>query len=544
MPNQVSNVGFASPGFDFGADINEVERRRKLAEALQAQSMQPLENQTAGGWAIPTNPLQGAAKLAQALSARSLNKQANEEQRAIAQRSQDSYAQMLAKGIGQLQGGPGSPSPAPELGGGPAQPAQAPDPMGAMGTFGSHPMGAQMMPLAMQQMQREQLIRALRGGGGAPGDGAAPAASGAAPSGTGASSGGPAGGLPLEVWLQVDPTGKAYAEQLAKDHAPIVGREGAPVLERGPDGKLRPSFVAPKSEPGVTYQYGPNGEVMGANAVPGYAGAISGIEGAKADVTAQRDMVTVNTPQGPRMVTRAQAIQMAGGGVGGAQQPPAPQPIAAPRAAGPGIPLQDQGAQRAETEIGAGLGKRYTEIQDAGFSANQKINKVSRLGGLLENLNTGKLQPAGYEIAAYAKSIGIPVSEKLDNAQAAKAVANEVALELRNPSGGAGMPGAMSDADREYLRSMIAGLDKTPGANKALIDGAQKIAERDRDVAKLAREYKRENGKFDEGFFDRLDRFSKENPLFKGSPAPTPAKTLSASEKQELDALRARFGRR
>ncbi len=188
---------------------------------------------------------------------------------------------------------------------------------------------------------------------------------------------------------------------------------------------------------------------------------------------------------------------------------------------GGGIPLQDPAAQRTDTLIGEGLGKRYNEIQDAGYSANQKINKFSRLGGLLENLDTGKLAPAGFELSAYAKSLGMPIGEKLDNAQAAKAVANEIALELRNPSGGAGMPGAMSDADREYLRSMVAGLDKTPGSNKLLVEGMTKLAERERDISKLARDYKKRTGKFDDGFYDELQSFSDKNPLFKGGQSST-----------------------
>ena len=37
----------------------------------------------------------------------------------------------------------------------------------------------------------------------------------------------------------------------------------------------------------------------------------------------------------------------------------------------------------------------------------------------------------------------------------------EFALELRNPSGGAGMPGAMSDADRNFLASIPPSLANT-----------------------------------------------------------------------------------
>jgi hypothetical protein len=65
----------------------------------------------------------------------------------------------------------------------------------------------------------------------------------------------------------------------------------------------------------------------------------------------------------------------------------------------------------------------------------------------------------------------------------------------------------------------VAGLDKTPGANKLLIESMSKLAKRDADIAQLARDYKKREGKFDEGFYDELRKFSESNPLFKGPDA-------------------------
>ena len=554
MPNNITNVGFS----DYAAEQEDIARRRAYAQALQQQGQQPMgPTETVGGWAVKQSPLSGLAKMLQAYGGRKGQEEATERQKALGERYKSDYQRMIDKGLGELHGTPAQENAAvddPAAGQyAPASttPAVPPNPRAALATFGTHPMGAQLAPIAMQQIQRQQLIQALRGGGapsGMPGaagtqPGAPTQAGGAIPG-----MGGPARGIPMEVWLQTDPSGKSYLEALAKQNDPLVGREGAPVLVRQPDGTFKPVFVAPKSEPGIQYQYGPQGAVTGATSVPGYGAAAAGItraqEGAKADF----DMVTVNTPQGPQLMTRAQAAQLAGGGAqqqpppappqGGLQpgamlpngpgkalqitQPIPPQDMPAFNAArrGPGIQLQDQGSQRTEAEIGAGYGKRYNEIQDAGFAANKKINQAARLGSLLERLETGKLSPLGYEIAAYAASVGLPVSKNLPNAEAVKALANEMALEFRNPTGGAGMPGAMSDADRNYLQGLIANLDKTPGANKLLIEGMQKVAERERDIARIARDYKRKHGTFDDGFYDELDKFSKQNPLFGGPVAP------------------------
>lgn len=41
-----------------------------------------------------------------------------------------------------------------------------------------------------------------------------------------------------------------------------------------------------------------------------------------------------------------------------------------------------------------------------------------------------------------------------------------------------------------------------------------KVAEREKEVAKLARDYRKRTGRFDEGFFDELATFSAKNPMF------------------------------
>lgn len=560
MPN-VQSVSFTNPYSQEEADI---ERARKMAEMLQAQGSAPMDiNRNTGMFNARISPLEGIGKIAQSFAGAFTSQKAEDKQKELTEKYQQDYRDMVAKGLNQLQGTPAQPGGDYEdsMGIGrsnPGQAAVAPNPTGALATFGGHPMGAQFAPMAMQQIQRQQMIQALSGGqGGQPGapaapgapqQGGAPAAGMQAPPGVPPQAmGGPAGGQPLQVWLQVDPSGKAYIEQLAKDYA--AGQKPMAVAEGGSVWQPGKGFVAtrPKLGEGVLPITNAQGDITGVKPMPGDAEAQAARTGAIEGAKAGFDMVTVQTPQGPKMMTRAQAAQMAGGGQQtppGPQVPdyktalegfrnggtgsveiagkppllpvgPLPQELRAP-ASGPGIPLQDQASQKAETEIGQGLGKRYNEIQDAGFGANQKLNKVSRLGTLLDNVTTGKLSPAGYELAGYAQSFGFPVSKNLPNAQAVKAIANELALELRNPAGGAGMPGAMSDADRNYLQGLIANLDKTPEANKMMVEGMKKLAERERDIAKLAREYKRKTGTFNDGFYDELDKFSRENPLFGG----------------------------
>lgn len=164
--------------------------------------------------------------------------------------------------------------------------------------------------------------------------------------------------------------------------------------------------------------------------------------------------------------------------------------------------------------VGKSFGEQYVKIQNAGFGAQSRLSKVARLEQLLDGLATGKFTPMMTDVKAALESIGIRVDAKLGNAQAAEALSNELALSARNTVDGGGMPGAMSDADREFLLKIVPGLAKTPAGNKQLIETNRRIAKRDSEIAKIAREYRKKNGKLDEGFYDELHRFSEANPLF------------------------------
>jgi len=170
--------------------------------------------------------------------------------------------------------------------------------------------------------------------------------------------------------------------------------------------------------------------------------------------------------------------------------------------------------------IGKGYGEQYTELQKAEFASRKRIGRAERLESLLDGVQTGKLTPMGTQLAGYAHALGFEIDPKLGNKEAAIALESEMALELRNPSGGAGMPGAMSDADRTFLQNMASFSNKTPQGRKFMLESYRAIAKRDADIARLARDYKKRNGgKFDEGFYDELAVWSERNPMFPSAAA-------------------------
>lgn len=159
--------------------------------------------------------------------------------------------------------------------------------------------------------------------------------------------------------------------------------------------------------------------------------------------------------------------------------------------------------------------KWEAQAMAAGLAAPTKIAKFSRIAELLKEHDGGVLSPKGLQLASAANSFGIKVGN-VPNKEAAEALSNEIALTLRNTGEGAGLPGAMSDGDRNYLKQMSPGISQTKEGRAQMVDAYVKILEREKEVAQAMRNYKKKYGQIDQGFFDQLSAWSEANPLFGG----------------------------
>ncbi len=192
-------------------------------------------------------------------------------------------------------------------------------------------------------------------------------------------------------------------------------------------------------------------------------------------------------------------------------------------------------------KAGEGFGKEFHDLQRDARESMGQFSRYERLGQLLNNVTTGKITPIGTEIGAWIKSAGDlsgfewakNIDPNLPNKEAAQALMGEMALQLRNPQGGAGMPGAMSDKDREFLIKMTPSLSTTEGGIKMMMETQKKLTQRSVDVARLAREYRAKNPRktFDEGFYEYLQKWSDEHSMFGTSSGST---TPPAGAKKRL----------
>lgn len=184
----------------------------------------------------------------------------------------------------------------------------------------------------------------------------------------------------------------------------------------------------------------------------------------------------------------------------------------------PGTKVTTNIDTKQETEesktVGKGFGEAYVSFQRAGADANAKISKLDRMTSLLQGVTTGKLIPTLTDVEALGATFGFKVNPDLPAKQALESLSNEIALELRNTGSGNGMPGQLSDKDREFLVAMTPNLSKTPEGNALIIETRKKLLQREREVARLAREYRKKNGHIDEGFYDELQAYVDKHPLF------------------------------
>jgi hypothetical protein len=154
-------------------------------------------------------------------------------------------------------------------------------------------------------------------------------------------------------------------------------------------------------------------------------------------------------------------------------------------------------------------------IQAKGFQAPAKIATLKYIGDLYDGFEGGTLSNFAMKLASTANSLNIKIDPKLPDKEAAEALAKELALGFRNPASGGGMPGSLSDSDRQFLKSMTPDLAQTNEGRKKIINANIALVQREADIAQFARNYENKYGQLNNGFFTQLSEFSKKNPVFK-----------------------------
>ena len=362
-PNKLFNFNLPGP---YQAELARIADQQRMAEMLQAQSQAPSERFSYRGIEARTPATAGLAKLLQGFGGAYFQKQAREEEKALGERYKTESSDILRKAF---EAGAGTPAVAgrdiPESSFVPSgsdltdlvPPTRVPEGQPGEGNIvqpaytipgraAVAPNQQEMARLLMtspnpaheafglQQMQKNAQMQAFINAGNAPSaapvspaggamaTGGAPGAAPGNPPMAAAMSrfGGPAGGQPMAVWMQLDPSGAKYTEQLAKDFTD----------QNKPTDKIR-ELIAAGVEPGSDawrfaltdtptqggiWRRGADG---GLSLAPGYAEGQSAVTTATKGAEAGFEIVEIPVTQADgttilRKMTKAQAIQQLGGG--------------------------------------------------------------------------------------------------------------------------------------------------------------------------------------------------------------------------------------
>lgn len=153
------------------------------------------------------------------------------------------------------------------------------------------------------------------------------------------------------------------------------------------------------------------------------------------------------------------------------------------------------GESAATKEFGKSIGKGAA---DRNTQASLAITNNASLDRFSQALDSGALtgigretigdlrnlsQSFGIDIDAGIKALGFDVSS-LSEEQVVRAIGNRLALQLRNPKSGGGLPGATSNRDLKFLTGAVPGLSRTVEGNRAMIQMVRKLNGMKIDIAK------------------------------------------------------------
>lgn len=172
--------------------------------------------------------------------------------------------------------------------------------------------------------------------------------------------------------------------------------------------------------------------------------------------------------------------------------------------------------------------KRYDDMSRAASNAQDMLGMYDIAEQAFNSgVRTGVGGEAELGLRRMGQALGIGDADKIAGGELVRSVQNRLALTMRNPDSGMGMPGAVSDRDITFLKDSQVGLDRSPEGNRQMLEAFRKLEQRKIEIAELADQYIQKNGRLDTGFNDAVREFADANPMFENSPPPDAAPRMS-----------------
>lgn len=178
--------------------------------------------------------------------------------------------------------------------------------------------------------------------------------------------------------------------------------------------------------------------------------------------------------------------------------------------AGPGQPVSEKYYGKGVGEYDA---KAFGDMRTAGRAAIGTLSTLDRLDQLVDDQTfySGFAGPAVKTGKQLLAALGVADADSVQSVEEFQGLTAKAALDRMGGSLGTGF----SNADRDFVMAMGANMDSTPAGNHSLIEAHRRIAQREIEIAKMAREYARKHGgRLDFNFEDELSAWADANPLF------------------------------
>lgn len=203
------------------------------------------------------------------------------------------------------------------------------------------------------------------------------------------------------------------------------------------------------------------------------------------------------------------------------------------RAGAPSVNVDLKGQTAGAQESAKLDAKKLDGMRSQADAAAAALDDINTVEGWLTGLDTGALAPQKLSAQKFLSGIGVDSNifgtrEQVGKAEAALTLVNQMALKLRSPESGLGMPGALSDKDLAFLKQSVVGLETTEPGRALIIDLTRRAANRRLEIARIADEFYYQNDNSFKGWPQFLKQWREANPLFSDADIATAKQAASA----------------
>jgi hypothetical protein len=144
-----------------------------------------------------------------------------------------------------------------------------------------------------------------------------------------------------------------------------------------------------------------------------------------------------------------------------------------------------EGETAADKAFGKAVGEGAVERNQQAAATITEDQDLSRMElAIKRGAQTGRGEQTILELKNLGNTLfGLELAEADTEAEVVRAISNRLALQLRNPDSGLGLPGSTSNKDLDFLKAAVTGLQQSEEGNLLMIKYRRRQNQMKRDIA-------------------------------------------------------------